>query len=683
MENSTLSLLGDVTSNEENSTSSAPHAEKLIMHRNQYNLPLTIRKAGPPGSLLIKRSPKPRRRIKQPRPVYGPPKHNNLADPFSNFHNVNPFDQTSHTHTHSHVFEEQIEKLSMKDFEKFKHEFDTDLGIQTLPVNHYDADPVHLDFKKPKMKYKPKKKRVHTSVSIGKPVETYRVHGKPTENYKLLEEFVEEQFNQQLNKQIQLDAGISRDPFKPSRYIGTLDTSQEEDEELFPPFHQPSKYSFADQPQHKYPKYSPSQDGDTDSHQSYKNTKYSHDDTDSDDFDTGKYSFADQQSPQQQPDIYQNSHNFGSGYFAEPPPSTPAHYNIPLQSTPDYHLEDLVSKHTYLPPQSTGGVDFPINNKEPPYGYDYPKSSYEVPLYNPNSKMAEVEKQAEMHFYPPDFHDAYQNEAPFRPVEDQPSSLDKGSGSNKIEVTLKRFPQSPVVVNPTDLPKPKYHKAPKVKTTTTENYPPSFTATPPTTRKRRYRERTTPSTTTKRHNLDTDELRKAFESSTRSYYNRKHSSDESEYGQESSNTNHFALPSNSQEAKDQPNSWEPVKVRGGNGSSRRSVLNKRINLAPTGDNRELKKLQDEFKDIEIISIEKANTHDYYAGTIGPDFEESVFKLPGLKGRKDLHTVSAGIQVGDNSPTKRRGQVFDDNIASSDESTEDNDRSDSLPTNHKL
>lgn len=657
-ENSTLSLLGDATSHEDNTTSAAPQAEKLIGHHSHYNLPITIRKAGPPGPILIKRSPKPRRRIKkQPRPVYGPPKHNNLADPYSNFHNVNPYDQASHTHTHSHIFEEQVEKVSMKDFEKFQHDFDTDLGIQTLPVSHFETDPVHLDFKKPKMKYKPKKKRVHTSVSLGKPVETYRVHGKPTENYKLLEEFVEEQFNQQLNKQLQLNSGISRDPFKPSRYIGTLDSSLEEPDNFYQQ-HTPHKY-----------------------------TPYAHDDTyneSHEDFDTkpptntGKYSFADQQQPQlQQPDIYQNPHNFGSGYFAEPPrPSTPSHYSIP---TPE--LDDLVSKHSYLPPQHTGGVDFPINNKEPPYGYDYPKSSYEVPLYNPNSKMAEVEKQAEMHFYPPDFHDAYHNEAPFRPIEDLPSSIDKGSGSNKIEVTLKRFPQSPVVVNPTDLPKPKYHKTPKVKATTTENYPPSFTP-PPTTKRKRYRERTT-TATTKRHNLDTDELRKAFESSTRSYYNRKHNSEEEEYGQESSiDSNHYSLPSNSQEAKEH-NPWEPVKVRGGGSSSRRSVLSKRIHVAPTGDNRELKKLQDELKNIEIISVEKANTHDYYAGTVGPDFEESVFKLPGLKGKKDLHVVSAGIQVGGNTPTiKRKGQVFDDNLTSSEESSEDRSGR-SLPNNHKV
>lgn len=628
-------MLGEITSHEENSNSSAPHAEKLIGHHSHYNLPITIRKTGP---ILIKRSPKPRRRIKQPRPVYGPPKHNNLADPYANFHNVNPYDQTSHTHTHSHVFEEQVEKLNMKDFEQFKHEFDTDLGIQTLPGSHFDMEPVHLDFKKPKLKYKPKKKRVHSSVALGKPVETYRVHGKPTENYKLLEEFVEEQFNQQLNKQLQLNTGISEDPFKPSRYIGTLDSTRGSDN-----YYEP-----------------------------HKHTQYDYDDTD---FDTGKYSFADQQSQQ-------NPHSFGAGYFAEPP-STPSYYNIPIDhhQTPD--LDELAPKHNYLPPQTTGGVDFPINNKEPPYGYDYPKSSYEVPLYNPNSKMVEVEKQAEMHFYPPDFHDAYENETPFQPVEDQ-YSIDKGSGSNKIEVTLKRFP---VVVNPTDLPKPKYHKTPKLKATATENYPPGYTL-PPTTKRSRHRERTTASTT-KRHNLDTEELRKAFESSTRGYYHRKHTSEEGGFGQESVlNEDRYSLPVNSQEAKEH-NPWEPVKVRGGGSSSspssstpKRSVLSKRTSLSAKGD-RELKKLQDQLKDIEIISVEKANAHNYYGGTVSPDYEVSVFELPGLKGKKDLHVVSAGIQVGDSSPaTKRKGQVFDDNLASSEESSEErNDRS--LPVNHKL
>lgn len=660
-------MLGEITSHEENTNSSAPHAEKLIGHHSHYNLPKQIRKAGPPGSILIKRSPKPRRRIKQPRPIYGPPKHNNLADPYSSFHNVNPYDQTSHTHTHSHVFEEQVEKLNMKDFEKFKHEFDTDLGIQTLPVSHFDTEPVHLDFKKPKMKYKPKKKRVHSQVSLGKPVETYRVHGKPTENYKLLEEFVEEQFNQQLNKQLQLSTGISKDPFKPSRYIGTLDSHLESDIYYKP-------YTYTRFSQHDDIN-SESQDFDTTIEE--LPTDY-----------TGKYYFADQQSPQlQQPDIYQNPHNFGAGYFAEPPQSTPSHYNIP---TLDHHqtssdLDDFSPKHNYLPPQTTGGVDFPINNKEPPYGYDYPKSSYEVPLYNPISKMAEVEKQAEMHFYPPDFHDAYQNETPFHPVGESAFTIDKGSGSNKIEVTLKRFPQSPVVVNPTDLPKPKYDKTPKVKTPTTENYPVGYT--PPTTTKRsRYRERTTVPTT-KRHNLDTEELRKAFESSTRSYYNIKQtsSSEEGGFGQESVlNEDRYSLPTNSQEAKEH-NPWEPVKVRGGgspSSASRRSILSKRTHLASTGD-RELKKLQDELKSIEIISVEKANTHNYYAGTVGPDFEENVFKLPGLvKGKKDLHVVSAGIQVGESSPAKRKGQVFDDNLASSEESSEErNGRS--IPINHKF
>lgn len=613
---------------------------------------MTIRKSGPPGSILRKRSPKPRRRIKQPRPVYGPPKHNNLADPYSSFHNVNPYDQTSHTHTHSHIYEEQAEKLSMKDFEKFKHEFDTDLGIQTLPVSHFDTEPVHLDFKKPKMKYKPKKKRIHPS--LGKPVETYRVHAKPTEKYKLLEEFVEDQFNQQLNKQLQLNTGISEDPFKPSRYIGTLDSFQGSDRHFKP----------------------------------YKNPL-----TDFDPESTGKYSFADQQSPQlQQPDIYQNPHNFGSGYFAEPPPpSTPAYYNIPIidhHQTSDF--DDLTPKHNYLPPQTTGGVDFPINNKEPPYGYDYPKSSYEVPLYNPISKMAEVEKQAEMHYYPPDFHDAYQNESPFHPIDvDNSFSIDKGSGSNKIEVTLKRFPQSTVIVNPTDLPKPKYHKTQKIKITTTENYPPGFTP-PPTTKRSRYRERTTV-TTTKRHNLDTDELRKAFESSTRGYFHRKHTSEESGFGQESVlNEDRFSLPVNSQEVKEH-NPWEPIKVRGGGLSSspssspsapaRRSVLSKRTSLLAKND-RALKKLKDEFKDIEIVSVEKASAHDYYAGTVGPDFEEKIFDLPGLSGKKNLHVVSAGIQVGDNSANKRKGQVFDDNLASSEESSEERTGR-SLPINHKL
>lgn len=670
LENSTLSLLGDLESQEENTTSSAPQAEKLIGHHG-YNLPITIRKAGPPGPILIKRSPKPRRRIKQPRPVYGPPKHNNLADPYSSFHNINPV----HSVSHSHAYEEQVEKITMKDFEKFKHNFDTDLGIQTLPINQYDNEPVQLDFKKPKMKYKPKKKRVHTTVSLGKPVETYRVHGKPTENYKLLEEFVEEQFNQQLNKQLQLNTGISRDPFKPSRYIGSLDSLETFDDYYKPsPNYKPSTHSYL------------TEDFYTESPKDY----------------TGKYSFLDnhQTPPQQHSDnIYQSHpHNFGSGYFAEPPaspPSTPSHYNIPMldQLTPD--LDNSQPQHNYLPPQHTGGVDFPINDKEPPYGYDYPKSSYEVPLYNSNSKMAEVEKQAELHFYPPDFHDAYQNEASFRPVEE--SSIDKGSGSNKIEVTLKRFPQTPVVVNPTDLPKPKYHKTPKVKvkTTTTENYPPSYS--PPTTKRsyKRYRTTTTPyPTTTKRHNLDTDELRKAFESSTRGYFHRKHTSDEDELGAETVlSPTSYILPESSQEAKDH-NSWEPVKVRGGSGSgsggssassSRRSVLKRRLNVAPSNEEaRSLKELQDEFKNIEIISVEKANSRNYYAGTVSPDFEDNLFKLPGLNDKKDLHVVSAGIQVGGNSnrgrTTSRKGQVFDDNLASSEES---DDGSENLPINHKL
>ncbi|XP_036336487.1 extensin-like [Rhagoletis pomonella] len=239
-----------------------------------------------------------------------------------------------------------------------------------------------------------------------------------------------------------------------------------------------------------------------------------------------------------------------SGAFEVPEPQPPPLYSAPeepAQPPTTYETPDPVSQSEYPRPDHVSHQeDLPINSNYMPPAYNYPKSSYEVPIYDPIPFEASSNEE----------HEAY----PPHTFENHHTNGHEQSASSPVPTV-----NGPAAHEPTS----------------SEEYvaPTSTTKGRRSSQKRKRLRNSTPAVTTTKHILDTPELEEAFEASQRQKNHLGLSNDaevdESNHVQAQRNKNNeepnYFLPTISPDTGSENSyvstAWNPIRIRSASAST--------------------------------------------------------------------------------------------------------------------
>lgn len=333
-----------------------------------------------------------------------------------------------------------------------------------------------------------------------------------------------------------------------------------------------------------------------------------------------------------------------SGKFAEPPPE-------------EYNSHGISeSAHEQYVPQSHPPRHTPNNIPQTSYK---PANHYEEPLYNAAAEES-GEEEHDNQYLPPTLPDSYDqnqfafpksnhhNPSIYSPAKDYGSYVDYGLYGNGQESkkVLTKKPQPFSFKNNSsysnvDIPSDDYvddllHKSAAGTTTTTTKKP--------TKRRSRY-----PPTTNTPHILDTDDLRDAFSSGSASYSLSVQPENEGNFGARTNNDKRFGKQKNNQEVKNfvllaatnnrtTDVTTEPSVRSAPTSSESINNVNRVKNSRNTSRNKP--------KDIQIISIQKSQSHSYYAGTVPPPYAKgkgSGNSLKPVEGSFNVATSNVQVQ----------------------------------------
>ncbi|XP_055911840.1 uncharacterized protein LOC129945904 [Eupeodes corollae] len=386
-------------------------------------------------------------------------------------------------------------------------------------------------------------------------------------------------------------------------------------------------------------------------------------------------------------------HHSNSGQFAEPPES-------------------------YLPPPHLP-EDLPLNKNHMPPGYDYPKSSYEVPLYDPIPFESTTEEH-EDYFPPNNYHDEGRHEhvsessthtqrIPKTPAVSTASTSQEHEQVQQANTKVHRYTTSKHRYK-----KPaRYQTTPKAPISTEQTGVPAeapssefieevISTTTSTLRPRRKRKRTKAPLIAEKHNLDVPELKEAFETGRD-----KEQSDEltahASTIKENIEPHRHQGTSKIQKITDfsPSHSWNPMRIRTRPSSTAITTSQRGQRTASTNDLKDL-------RNIEVISIQKSHSHSYYAGTEAPSTRTRTTPAPApapaptpmpTKRTRKMTSRADAIKMATVSTTKKtttpikaenafkptRGLIIDTTYFKvKDNSDEDfYDGTGKLPKNHKL
>lgn len=336
-----------------------------------------------------------------------------------------------------------------------------------------------------------------------------------------------------------------------------------------------------------------------------------------------------------------------TGYFAEPPTHN--------------------SHDSFAPFENS---DLPLENYEKTTTYDYPKSSYEVPLYGSPS---ETNSKLQNEYYPPNIPNMHQHtEQSYTTTknsnnEENDDSSKTATNLIKIKNYRKQSNSSPKPSGPSNFMSDQLTDSLENKTTTFK----------PQQKRKRTR---TPSTS-KIHNLDTDELRDAFISETKQISQQVHPShfqptpldpiksfnlSENEKFRNfysGANTKNYFSSNNDDYAS---YAWEPIKIKEANKTIQR--LRKKSSLLET-TNTSTNHPPMPIKSSELVSMQKSHSQNYYDSTISPEiFKElnrvrKYSKINVRDNSNDFVVLTSNVMVsnGIERNFKLKGSVIDDTV----------------------
>ncbi|XP_037930739.1 uncharacterized protein LOC119665585 [Teleopsis dalmanni] len=297
------------------------------------------------------------------------------------------------------------------------------------------------------------------------------------------------------------------------------------------------------------------------------------------------------------------------GNFAEPPAASPPsyqapeHVDIPFQPTAPQPQPG--PSEDYVPPSQ----ELPLNPNHKQPAYDFPKSSYEVPIYDPIPFDASNNEEQEV--YPPHLQDGSFSVSNPSTIKDTKPFVDEYQPE-----------QSETVSNELDR--------------TNFNTELDINATEKSTRPRRYHKRKQSNSRNKsssKHTLDVPELKKAFEAENQEKLHHTRSNDSKGVEITHKNKQHYVFNGES----NAPQIWNPMRIRTSqrinftpttvsivndktsstNRPRYRTRHNPQARLPPQTTTTTTEKTKQTSQKPTIISIEKSRSKSYYDGTIAP------------------------------------------------------------------
>ncbi|XP_053953177.1 uncharacterized protein LOC128859999 [Anastrepha ludens] len=311
-----------------------------------------------------------------------------------------------------------------------------------------------------------------------------------------------------------------------------------------------------------------------------------------------------------------------SGAFEVPETQPPPFYGAPEspKQPPDADYTSTASHSEYPQPDYiTPSEELPINSNYMPPAYNYPKSSYEVPIYDPIPFEASSNEEHET--YPPHSFESHNMNGHAQ------------SGSSPVPTVTAPATHTPKQDNG-------------------DNVPPSSTIKGRrASSKRKHMRNSTP-----KHILDTPELEEAFEASQRNKnqftLNKDADVDESNQvrAQPNSNEGNYFLPTISPDTANDHSyvstAWNPVRIRGGSTptvlpavkgqtsstptptmlrpkgrrpnavrtSNRQQTMAEYTPASTVTSTRQTTPLNDKGEKRTIVSVDKSRSYSYYGGT---------------------------------------------------------------------
>ncbi|XP_065359769.1 uncharacterized protein LOC135953720 [Calliphora vicina] len=372
-----------------------------------------------------------------------------------------------------------------------------------------------------------------------------------------------------------------------------------------------------------------------------------------------------QEPPQEYhpPTNYQPSNSYGSppqGNYEHTGPS----YQEGSDSNQPASYQPAPTRHESIDEYIPTSQELPINvnHKQPPY--DYPKSSYEVPIYDPIPFDASSNQEREI--YPPQTLDHTNRQQSATASEQRPESQE--ATPNEVHSSATR-PQ-------TVLQKPHSPINHLVRTRK---------------RKRNNKGSSTTTSTTK-HILDVPELEEAFEKENSNKYRNSREPDAHESHRVENINNQNKINQNYNSGP-----WNPMKIRTSSimVTTPSSSSTSAVNALSTKNRRYHYKQQrstttstttttEAPAKVEIISIEKSKSKSYYDGIVTTP---KIYNGNFFRNRFRLHESTSTEQpqmksTNENKLTKRTTKnIFDTTVFKS--PLNDRDVYRNLPKNHKL
>lgn len=382
----------------------------------------------------------------------------------------------------------------------------------------------------------------------------------------------------------------------------------------------------------------------------------------------GKYNVeADNYNEQQPPQQYHPQNNYELSHQQNYDQAPPVSYQESSDTNPPPSYQPAPPQNGNIDEYIPTAEDLPlnVNNKQPPY--DYPKSSYEVPIYDPIP--FESSNNQEQEVYPPQSYDNTNRQ------QQQQQANNKPEFTNRINDNHNP-PQKPqgTVVRPNDvelIEQPQQHQNP------IENHAQSPITLLRGIRKRKRTKGSSTTVSTTKHILDVPELEEAFEKEKR---NRNAQEPDTHASHKVENFNN-----------DGP--WNPMKIRTSPiMSTTPKTTSTAINTRTIKNNRYQHRQHRTSTTttttvaptrVAIISIEKSRSKTYYDGTVTTPRAYNANYFRNRYRLENPTTVKPQMQPPSNEMkfSKRTTKnVFDTTIFKS--PINDGDVYRNLPKNHK-